>query len=66
MAGLRFGFWPGIGEDVTVPKVGVKLVERVFEPLEGGSVYMRNAEEASVQPVGPAVVGALNPARKLP
>src|SRR5271154_850381 len=56
----------GIDENVAVPKMGVKFVERVLGTLEGFSmIHMRRAEQAAIQPVGPAVVRALNPAREI-
>jgi hypothetical protein len=50
----------GIDENVPIPKVGMKFVERVVGPVKDCRVHMGGAKQAAVQPVSPAVVGALN------
>src|ERR1700685_4295220 len=59
--GERLGMLASIDENVTIPKVGVQLVKRVVETLEGRRIHMRRAQQPAVQSVGPAVVGTLNP-----
>ena len=54
----------GIDENVTVPKIGVEFVERIVATIEDSGIHMRRAQQAAVQPIGPAVVRALNPARE--
>src|ERR1700722_5574723 len=51
----------GIEEYMTVPNIGVKLVERVIPALEDGGIHMWSAQQPAVQPVSPAVIRALNP-----
>src|ERR1700722_17973658 len=50
----------GIDENVAVPIARVQLVERVILTPEDHGIHMRRAQQASVQPIGPAMVGTLN------
>src|SRR5262249_33088073 len=63
----REGALGKVDEDVTVPEVRGDPLERVILDSEAiDLIHVGSADEASIQCVGPGVVRALDPPRKLP